>query len=65
MHVLSKQEALGFVGQHAAVLDSGSNPPNPFACSEWVLHFIEQIAEDDWRILAPQGGTNGDALMLA
>jgi len=65
MQILSKQEALGFVGQHAAVLDSGSNPPNPFACSEWVLHFIEQIAEEDWRILAMQGGTAGQGLMLA
>jgi hypothetical protein len=65
MHILSKQEALVFVDRHAAILDSSSNPPNPFACSEWILHFIDQIAGDDWRILAAQGGTAGDSLMLS
>ena len=65
MHILSKQEALGFVAQHAAVLDASSNPPNPFACSEWILHFIDQIADEDWRILVAQGGTSGDGLMLS
>ncbi|MFI4928424.1 MAG: GNAT family N-acetyltransferase [Burkholderiales bacterium] len=62
MNVLSKREALGFVTEHAAVLDSDSNPPNPFACSEWIHHFIDQIAEDDWRILA-LGGTASDAYL--
>ncbi len=65
MNVLSKQEALGFVSAHATVLDSGSNAPNPFACSEWIHHFIDQIAEDDWRILALDGGADGSNLMLA
>ena len=65
MNVLSKQEALRFVTEHAAVLDSPGNPPNPFACSDWIHHFIEQIAEDDWRILALDGGASGTHLMLA
>lgn len=65
MNVLSKQEALGFVTGHADVLDSDSNAPNPFACSEWIHHFIDQIAEVDWRILALDGGADGSHLMLA
>ncbi len=65
MNVLSKQEALEFVTAHAAVLDADSNAPNPFACSEWIHHFIDQIAQDDWRILALDGGAPGSALMLA
>jgi len=65
MNVLSKQEALAFVREHAAVLDSPANPPNPFACSDWMLHFIEQVAEDDWRILALDGDTRGAAFTLA
>jgi hypothetical protein len=65
MRVLSKQDALGFVTEHAAVLDSRSNAPNPFACSDWIHHFIDQVAEDDWRILALESGTSGANLMLA
>jgi len=65
MQALSKQGALGFVTEHAALLDSRSNAPNPFACSEWIHHFIDQVAEDDWRILALQGSVSGANLMLA
>ncbi len=65
MRVLSKQEALGFVNEHAAILDATTNPPNPFASSEWILHFIDQIAEDDWRIVALEGGANDANVMLA
>ena len=65
MNVLTRQEALGFVTGHAAILDSDGNAPNPFACSEWIRHFIDQIAQDDWRILALDGGADGSNLMLA
>ena len=65
MHVLNKQEALEFVSRQSAILDSSSNPVNPFASSEWIQHFIDQVADDDWRILALQGGGNGGSLMLA
>ena len=65
MRLLSKQEALDFVSEHAAMLDSSTNPANPFARSDWIHHFIDQVAEDDWRILALEGGTDGRNLMLA
>ena len=64
MHVLSKADALGFVAAHAAVLDSPTNPVNPFASSVWVRHFIDQVVDDDTRILALGGGRDHDRLML-
>ena len=65
MRALNRQEALAFVTEHAATLDAPGNAPNPFACSDWVRHFIAEIAEDDWRIMALEGGPGGGDLMLA
>ncbi|MCK9686357.1 GNAT family N-acetyltransferase [Scleromatobacter humisilvae] len=62
---MSKQEALAFVGANAALLDSKTNPPNPFASSEWVHHFIDQVADEDWRIVALEGMADSGNLMLA
>ena len=64
MHVLNRADALGFVAAHAAVLDAPSNPVNPFASSAWIHHFIDQVVDDDTRILALGGGRDDDRLML-
>jgi hypothetical protein len=64
MHVLTKSEALHFVRERAEVLDTAANPPNPFACSEWVQHFIDHVAPDDWGILALEGREASNSLML-
>jgi len=65
MHSLSKREALEFIREHAAVLDSPSNDPNPFGSSDWTRHFIEQVVEDDWHVLAFGDGPASTSLMLA
>jgi hypothetical protein len=65
MQLLDKQQALVFVDEHAAILDSTGNAANPFASSEWMHHFIDQVAEEDWRVLALQGGSGTESLMLA
>ena len=64
MHVLTKADALGLITARAAVLDSPSNPVNPFASSAWIHHFIEQVVDDETRILALSGGRDDDRLML-
>ena len=64
MHVLTKADALGYVAEHAALLDAPSNPVNPFASSDWIHHFIDQVVDDDARILALGGGRDAERLML-
>jgi hypothetical protein len=61
IHLLSKSEALQFVRERADVLDAATNPPNPFACSEWVRHFIDQVVPMDRSVLAIEAR---DGLML-
>jgi hypothetical protein len=59
---LNKREAIDFVTAHAETIDAQANPTNPFASSVWLRHFIEQVARDDWTIVAPTSEVDG--LML-
>ena len=61
MNFLKKTEALEFVRERADLFDASVNP---FGKSAWVLHFIEQIVEDDWTIIAPEVYANGGSVML-
>jgi len=63
MHILNKEEVLGFVREREDLFDAAGHT-NPFSCSAWVLHFIEQIATDDWVFFVPEYCTDGESLML-
>lgn len=58
MKALNRVEAADWVRQHAAALDA-EGQSNPFALAEWTLHFLGQVARDDWAIFAPQTGSGG------
>lgn len=47
MKTLTRAELRKLVVQHATDLDA-SAAANPFASVEWTLHFIDQVARDDW-----------------
>jgi len=47
MHFFRKAQALEFVRQRHALFDADPTD-NPYASSAWTLHFIEQVAEEDW-----------------
>ena len=64
MQLLTKIDALRFVAENSAVLDAAGNPCNPFASSVWMRHFISQVAEDTWTMVAPDIGGDDRALML-
>lgn len=64
VRILTQSEALRFVGEHADVLDAAGNPPNPFAGSDWVRHFIEQVVPEDDKVLVVEDHDSGDSLML-
>ena len=64
MHILTKDEALQFVRERTDMLDAAANPPNPFASSAWVAHFIDQVVREDWSVLAVEARAAGDGLML-
>ena len=64
MHELTKLEALRFIAEHASLIDRPAPTSNPFSKSAWLSHFIEQICEPDWSILAPHDLVNGESLML-
>ena len=63
MHLLSKAEATRFVAERRALFD-GAGRANPFACSAWVMHFIEHVAEDGWTFVVPECRGAGDSVML-
>lgn len=63
MYFLSKPEALHFVRERRELFDSAEQS-NPFAGSAWTLHFLDQVAEDSWRIVIPESLGGGHGLML-
>ena len=64
VRALTKSEALQFVRERAGVLDATTNPSNPFAGSDWVQHFIDQVVRENSQVLAIEAGAPGDSLML-
>ena len=64
MQLLTKADALRYVVEHAAVIDAAGNPRNPFFSSVWTRHFLAEVADDGWTVLAPQGDGDGRSLML-
>lgn len=57
MHRLTRQEAIEFVSRHRELFDSHENP---FAHSEWQIHFLRQVAQDDWAIRIAEHSTADD-----
>lgn len=64
MRILTRSEALRLVDERAHVFDATANPVNPFAGSQWVRHFIEQVVAEESRILVVDSATAGDSLLL-
>ena len=58
---LTRHEVRAVVLRHAAALDA-TRPANPFARALWTLHFIDQVARDDWQFFAVHG--SGQSLCL-
>lgn len=53
-----------FVRDRRALFDH-AGLSNPFASSEWVLHFVAHVARDDWTFVIPeQLSVEGASLML-
>lgn len=63
MHNLNRREVISFVEDRCDLFDAAS-AANPFASSQWVLHFLECIAQDDWTFLAPEYPVDGQSTML-
>src|SRR6476620_2264867 len=63
MRTLNKEGVLAFVRDREKLFDAAGSL-NPFSCSAWVLHFIEQIAGDDWVFVIPECLVDGESLML-
>lgn len=63
MHVLSKAEVLRFIRERRRLFDAAAQD-NPFAASAWMLHFIEEVARDDWLFGLPHCLGDGESLLL-
>lgn len=61
MRVMTKREAIEFVRHRAPFFN---DQDNPFARSEWLIHFLEHVADDDWKIWAAVSEQAGGAVML-
>jgi hypothetical protein len=46
---MNKQSVLSWVQHRFELFDYDDNP---FGCSDWVVHFLNQVAQDDWRFFA-------------
>ena len=49
--------------RHSDFLDTGA-VDNPFACADWTLHFLDQVARDDWRFWCAGAAEPGHGAML-
>jgi hypothetical protein len=63
MQVLTRSDAAAYVRARSASCAHAART-NPFASSEWVLHFIDQIAEPDWRFVVPESRSSPGSFML-
>ncbi len=63
MHYLNKTEVLEFINERAYLFDK-AGISNPFASSAWILHFIEQVATQQWTFIVPEWLVDGHSLML-
>ncbi len=63
MLFLNRTEALEFVDARRGLFDAAA-ATNPFACSEWVRLFLEQVAADDWTVVIPAQDGDSAGLML-
>jgi len=61
MQILTKPAILKLIREHPEPFDAAGSA-NPFACSQWQLHFVEEVAGDDWAFVVPQH--EGEGLML-
>jgi hypothetical protein len=63
MQTLNKTQALDLVRKRRDLFDMQARS-NPFTGSDWLLHFIAQIAEENWEILAPEDHLDGCSTLL-
>ena len=63
MHTFNKTDALEYIRNYHALFDA-TTPPNPFASSAWLSHFIEQVATDEWSFLLANAAENGPGATL-
>ncbi|MBS1188684.1 MAG: hypothetical protein H6R10_476 [Rhodocyclaceae bacterium] len=63
LHVLNKAETLQFVEERQDFLDRAAGK-NPFASSAWTLHFIREVAGDDWIFVIPHCQDEDESLIL-
>jgi len=63
MRILKKKQLLQFIEEHRGLFDAAGRQ-NPFACSAWLLHMIEQATGDDWRFAIAEAADPRDGLML-
>lgn len=63
MSLKNKNELLDFVRERAHLFDHAAQK-NPFSSSAWLLHFIEEIAEDNWTFAVPTHASGDESVML-
>jgi len=64
MRILTRAQLLRYVQDKRTLFDAAAARGNPFACSAWVLDFIEQIAADDWRYYVAEDPAQADACLV-
>ena len=63
MLILTRNEAREFVRERASLFAACAER-NPFCSPQWTLHFLDQIAREDWRVVVPILEGAGAPLMM-
>lgn len=60
---MSKDEILRFLSDRSELFDR-TTQDNPFVCSSWLVHFIEQVAGPDEIFVVAESEIGGESVML-
>jgi hypothetical protein len=63
MHFLNREETMTFVRERSELFDKAGDQ-NPFSTSAWILHFLQNVARDDWKFFIPEAYVGGESIML-
>ncbi len=60
MHTFRKPELLDFIAARRDLFDAQDNP---FAATDWLLHWVREVAED-WRFVLPESADRSSLMLL-
>jgi hypothetical protein len=61
VHIFSKPELLQYIGAHRELFDAQDNP---FSGADWLLHWVREVGDAQWRYVVPESAGDQSGVML-